>query len=586
MNEDKIAPEYNKADKDGNDEAIMKLVMDDYRTARDYIKKSYLPMWHDCWKCYNNIRTIRGYEGIADDFVPETFTIVESVKANVFGGKPKFNFLPLLEEQKQETDVLNNLVDFYWQQNDMTQKALDWGQDMLVYGNGIMMASWEGDMVTYTNIPLADFFVDPTATHMNRPGTPGYPKYAGYRFLTSIEELKNRKIVNPETGEMEQLYKNLSEIKAKEGDHDPTDKQDKERFLGSTLGDDAKDKQVEVVVYYTRKKKILVANGDTIIYNGENPYRRDASKKTVMANLDGQEVETQIDVPEIKGFLPFAILRNYVDTSLFFAKGDVEIILPRQEALNDVSSQKHDALTYALNPMWQIDPQYKHLAESIESMPGAVLPVPQGAISTFERQAVGADADIEMNRIMEEMRRATAADEVIQGASQQKGRVTATEVQAQMNQAGQRFSTKLTTIESEGLSQLARITYWMIQIFVTQEMAVRVSGPDGIVWRDFNPEEYLGDYEPQIQLESTTKAIKAEEGQKYALVHQMAATSQFVDQRELMRLYFESMLDVSETQMKRLLPEQNLAPPPMPVGQGIGQPLQNPNGVASGPLPV
>lgn len=588
MNEEKITPNLNDSDRAASDDKLRRLVLEDYRIARDYVKKNYLDTWNDCWKCYNNIRTMRGYEGVADDFVPETFTIVESIKANVFGGKPKFNFLPLREEQKQDTTVLNNLADYYWQCNDMTQKMLDWGQDSIVLGNGVMMASWEGDKVAYTNIPLADFFVDPTATHMNKPGDAGYPKYAGYRFLTSKDELANRKIINPETGEMEQLYKNLDEIDAKDTDFDRTDKQEKEHYLGSTLGDEAKDRQVEVIVYYTRKKKILIANRKTVIYNGENPYKREARTKQVIANVDGQEIETTVEIPEIKAFLPFAILRNYVDTSLFYAKGDVEVILPRQEALNDVSSQKHDALTYALNPMWQIDPQYKHLAEQIESVPGAVFPIPQGAISAFERQDVGASADIEMQRIQEEMRRATAADEVVQGASQQKGRVTATEVQTQVNQASQRFASKLTTIENEGLAQLGRITYKMIQIFVTQEMAVRVVGPDGVSWRDYDPDEYLGDYEPQIQLESTTKAQKQEEGQKYAVIHQLAQGSPYVDQRELMRLYFETMLDADDMKVKKLLPEE-LKNPPIPMGMmpGQGQPgVQNPAGVPSGPLPT
>lgn len=591
MNEDKITPNLNESDKTANEDQLRSLVLEDYRLARDYIKRSYLETWNNCWKCRNNIRTMRGYQGVADDFVPETFTIVETIKANVFGGRPKFNFIPQREEQKQDTEVLNNLVDYFWQCNDMTQKMANWGDDMITYGNGIMMASWEGDIVQYTNVPLSDFFVDPTATHMNKPGTAGYPKYAGYRFLTSKEELKNRKIVNPDTGEMEFLYKNLDQIGNKnENDFDRTDKQDKEHMMGSTLADDdAKNRQVEVIVYYTRKKKILIANRNTIIYDGENPYHREATTKKVTMDMDGMPMETTVDIPEIKGFLPFAILRNYVDTSLFFAKGDVEVILPRQEALNDVSSQKHDALTYALNPMWQIDPQYKHLAEQLESVPGAVFPIPQGALQAIERQVVGPEADVEMNRIQGEMRRATAADEVIQGASQQQGRITATEVQTQVAQSTQRTGTKATTIENEGLAQLGRITYKIAQIFITTEIAVRVVGPDGISWKDYDPNEYLGDYEPQIQLESTTKALKAEEGQKYAVVHQLAQASPYVDQRELMREYFEKMLDVSETRLKKLLPEE-LAMPPMPMGmpmQGGGQPpVQNPAGVPSGPLPT
>ena len=581
-NEETITPEYNEADK-ATEKALLGLVIEDYQVARDYIKKSYLDTWIDCWKCYNNIRTKRGYDGVTDDFVPETFTIVESVKANIAGGKPKFNYKPVKEEQEQDTKILNSLMDFYWEQGNMTQKVLNWVQDMLMYGNGIFLVSWEGDRPEYTNIPLSDFFVDPTATHMNRPGTAGYPKYAGYRYLTSVEELKNRKIVNPDTGEMEMLYKNLDTINDRNSqDDDRTDKQDKEYYLGSTLGDQAKDKQVEVICYYTRKKKVLIANRDTIIYEGENPYKREAETKKVMATIDGQQVETEVDFPEIKGFLPFAILRNYVDTSLFFGKGDVEIILPRQEALNDVSTQKHDALIYALNPMFQIDPQYAYLADQIESFPGAILPLPQGAFNIITRESVGNDADVEMMRIQREMRRATAADEVIQGVSSSSGRTTATEIQAQMNQASQRFSTKLTTLEDEGYSQLARITFWMSQIYVTQPMAVRIAGPDGLEWRDYDPSEYLGDYEPSVELESTSKALRAEEGQKFALVHQMYSQSPFVDQKEMAKLYFDNMLDISEEKMKRLIVD---APAQAPR-QAQAPQIQNPAGIASGPLPT
>ena len=593
MNEDKIAPELNEADKlqkqqesiEQYEGKIVELVNRDFRVARDYVKKFKQDTWDNCWSAYNGIRTKRGYDGIADDFIPETFTIVESIKANIAGGKPKFNFVPIREEQNQETSVINELMDFYWDQNNMTEKVQDWVQDMLVYGNGIMMVSWEGDMPHMANIPLRDFFVDPTATHMNRPGTPGYPKYAGYRFLTTVEELKNRKIVDPETGEMKLLYQNLDDI-GELNEDDPTDKTVKEKLLGSTLPD--KRGQVEVIVYYTRKKKIVIANRETLIYEGENPYKRDKKTKKVTRILDGVELTTDVEFPEIKGFLPFAILRNYVDTSLFYAKGDVEVILPRQERLNDISSQKSDNLTYVMNNMWQIDPQYKHLAEQIESYPGAVFPLPQGALTAIEKQSIGADADNEMFRIKEEMRRATAADEVIQGVSQDKGRITATEIQAQMNQASQRFSTKLTNLEDEGYAQLGRILFKMVQIFVDQPIAVRVLGDEGMQWRDFDPEEYSGEYEPKVQLESTTKAIRAEEGQKYALIHQMFAQSQYVNQFEFTKMYLETMLDMNEDRLKRLVvdPAQNPAPPMAPPEAMMQGRIQNPGGVPAGPLPV
>ena len=587
-------PVKNVSERDQN---LLNIVMEDFRDARDYYKNNYKQKHNDFWKCYNSIRTKRGYEGVSDDFVPEAFTIIESIKANVAGGKPRFNFVAMREEQKQDTEVLNQLLDFYWDQNRMTQKTLNWVQDMLLYGNGILHISWEGDIPRIQNIPLADFFVDPRATHMNNPEEPGYPKFAGYVYLTDRDSLKNKKIINPETGEMEALYKDIDNIpKFSAADWDKLDKETKEGFIGSTLGKKAAERQVRCIVYYTKKKKIVVANNKTIIYEGKNPYYRDKRTETVTIDIDGDQTVQEREVEEIKPFLPFAILRNYVDTSLFYAKGDMEVIIDRQEALNDISNQKQDNLTYAMTNMWQIDPQYAHMADQIESIPGAVYTIPAGALMPIEKQMIGNDADIEMQRIKDEMRRATAADEVVQGVSQEKGRVTATEVTAQLNQASQRFSTKLQTLEDEGYAQLGRILFKMVQIFVTQDMAVRIVGPEGTVWRDFDPNEYTGEYEPKVSLESTQKAVRAEEGQKYLQVHELAAQSPYVNQKEFMRIYLEKVLDLPDEVINRLfdlssmqqgMPGAGMMPPGMAAaGMAMGgAPPQMPEGGGS-PLPT
>lgn len=543
------------------DTSTLDTVLEDFDTARDFVKNTYQRVWEDNWKCYNGIRTSRGYDGISDDFVPETFTIVESVKANIAGGKPKFNFMPMREEQQQDTLILNNLLSFYWDQNRMLQKTLNWVNDMLVYGNGVLMISWEGDMPRISNLPLADFYVDPEATHMNNPDEEGYPRYAGYRYLTTKEKLKKKKIINPDTGEMEELYKGLEDLEDYNEEWDKLDKEVKEQFLGSTLGDEAHKKQIECIVHYTKDKKYVIANRSKVIYEGKNPYYRDKRTEKVTITRDGIEEEVEREVPEIRGFLPFAILRNYVDSSLFYAKSDVEIIRPNQEALNDVSNQKRDNLTYVMTNMWQIDPQFAHLAEQIESVPGAVYPIPAGALQAIEKQMIGSEADNEMLRIKDEMRRATAADEVVQGVSQDKGRVTATEVQAQLNQASQRFSTKVNLLESEGYGQLGRILFKMVQIFVTTEMAVRIVGPDGVEWKDFDPNEYTGEYEPKVELETTTKAVKIEEGQKYQQLAQSIMNNPMVNQQEWLRVYFDKAFQIPEETIKRLL----TLPPPMPM---------------------
>lgn len=550
-------------------DALVAQVTGDYGKARDYIKNHYQQVWADCFKSYNGIRTKRGYSGTADEFVPETFSIVESLKSSIAGTKPKFKYLPLQEAQEQDTTTLNALVDFYWSQNNMTEKLLNWVGDMIIYGNGIFMVSWENDKPMVQHIPLSDFFVDPAATHLNRPEEPGYARYAGYRYLTSLEQLKQEKVVDPETGELVPKFKNLDKVQQWNGEDDQMDKDRKEKFLGSTYGKEAFKEQVEVIVYFTRRKKVMLANRTTLIMDEPNPYQRDASTMPTVTEVDGEIINGKKEVPEVQGFLPFAILRNYVDSNLFFARGDVEIILPSQEALNDTASQKRDNVAYALNNMWQIDPRFKHLAEQIESVPGAVFPIPKGALTPIEKDDISPSADGEIERLRQQMRNATAADAAVQGVAQKFSRTTATEVQAQLNQASTRFTTKVQNLEDEGFAQLARIIYKMIQIFVTTEIAVRLVGNAGVEWKSYNPGIYTGEYEPRVVLESTANAENSALSQALQAAGTFSINNPLVNQVAFLRKTYEALFPkMSKEDIEELLTPP--APPIMgPDGQAI-----------------
>lgn len=571
-------PKLTPADQSVKGDSTLAEVMKDFNKARSYISGHYEKIWSECFKAYNSIRTRQGYVGVANEFVPETFAIVESLKAAIAGTKPKFKYLPLTEEQEQDTTTLNALVDFYWSCNNMTEKMLNWVGDMIIYGNGIFMVSWENGRPLIQHIPLSDFFVDPAATHMNRPEEPGYPRYAGYRFLTSLKQLKEEKEVDPETGEVRGKYKNLDVISLGTQD-DNMDKDRKEMYIGSTFGRNAISEQVEVITYYTQYRKVMIANRGTVIYDGENPYHKAEDSVDTAVEIDGEVVKGKHKIPEIKGFLPFAILRNYVDSSLFFARGDVEVILPAQEALNDTASQKRDNVAYVLNNMWQIDPRFKHMAEQIESSPGAVFPIPKGALSPIEKNDISPSADGEIERLRQQMRNATGADAAVQGVAQKFSRTTATEVQAQLQQASMRFTTKVQNLEDEGFAQLARIIYKMIQIFVDTETAVRIVGKKGVEWQTYKPGTYQGEYEPRVVLEATMDAEAAALSQAMQVAAQFSLGNPLVNQEAFLRQQYKVLFGkfLSDDDIEEML----TAPQPVmgPDGQAVDPSLTQANTV-------
>lgn len=547
-------------------ESLVGDVVSDFNKARDYVKSRYQKVWEDSFKAYNGIRSYRDYAGDSDDFIPETFSIVESIKAAIAGSKPKFKYLPMFDWQTQNTDILNALIEYYWSCNNMTEKVLNWVGEMVIYGNGVLKVVWKNGRPYIRLVPLSDFFVAPDAVHLNRPDEPGYARYAGDRSLVTLAELKAKRVIDIETGDLISPYKNLDKIHGDATGTEDSDKTRKETIIGSTLGKDAMKNQVEIIDYYTRERHVMVANRKVVILDEETPYKKDASTVKQGVRINGEVKEKNIKVEAITGFLPYAILRNYVDSNLFYARGDVEVILPIQEALNDVSSQKRDNLAYVLNNMWQLDPRFSHLAEQIQSAPGAILPLPRGALTPLEKQDISSAADTEIGRLQQAMRSATAADAAVQGTAQRFSRTTATEVAAQLNQASMRFTTKVQNLEDEGFAQLGRILLKMIQIFVDERQMVRIVGRQGVEWQPFNPQDYQGEFEPRIVLESTADAETAALAQAMQVAAQFSINNPLVNQKAFLENMYKSLF--SKYLSKDDIQEMLNAPQPIMGGDG------------------
>ena len=258
------------------------------------------------------------------------------------------------------------------------------------------------------------------------------------------------------------------------------------------------------------------------------------------------------ELPAIKPFIPVAPARNYVDGAMWYAKGEIEVIAGVQELLNDTQAQKSDNLNYSQNRMWTLDPSYAHKIDEIQSVPGAVFTVPAGALQPIQHNSVGADADNEMYRLQNMMRRATAADEIVQGAAV-KGDATATEINAQLSQAGTRFSSKLENYENEFFAILANNMLKIMQIFLTREMAVRMIGDAGVEWKNYNPGEFLGDFDAKVALEGSAKVKKETEKQNAMQFYLLASKMPFINQELLFKMTAKALFDKDDKEIQNLI---------------------------------
>ena len=569
-------------------------VQRDFNSAIEYVRSSYWNDWEAYWKLYNNERIpqLVGYYGTASTFDPMTFSTVETILANVYGSKPKFQFIPTMEEQEKDTKILNALANYYWECNNMSSTVIQWGREVLITGNGALFIGWGKDKPVVNHVPIRDCFFDPTSRNLDDC------RFAGYRRLTTLDELRKAKVYNADTDSWEPRYQNIDQIKTwTNGANDQTDKELKDCYDASTLDGEAKKEQVEVIYYVTRDKVVEMANRSVIISEEDTPFQRDARTVTYMkkddeADEDDPGVPTKVTVDAIEPFLPVVLQRNYIDGSLLYAKGEVEPIAHLQELLNDTANQHVDNVSLNLDEVKLIDPQYADLIPEIQSAPGAIIAIPPNAMREMPKQDMTGTAQAEMARIKQSIRETTGADEVVKGVKQ-GGDITATEINAQMNQAGQRFAMKIQGLENEGYKQLATIWFKMVQIFATGKQVVKVVGEDGIEWLKYNPDMYWGEYEPMVQLESVAKAMDKEKQQNAIQLLTVLRGDPLVNQKELYKKTLTNAFGIDEDEAELLLANQSDQDPMAALmggdpGQVVpGMPgMQAPQGAGAPPPPT
>jgi hypothetical protein len=556
----KKSPKQSDAPAKQSLDGVVQDVVKDFDTSWKYTSGT----WHDRWRdnnfLYNNQRVKRGYIGISDTFVPMCFSTVETLTSALFGAKPKYNFIPPHNRQDQDTDILNSLIDFYWDKDQWSLKNINTGRGMLKLGTSIDYYCWERDHPVKLNIPIRDFFIDPTASSLENA------RYMGRRYLITKAQLEEYEVVDfdamakaqpdPETGEVETIfkpkYKNLDKLDGYKT-LETTDKEEKDLWYGSTLDNPPED-QVEVIEYWTPEKTISIANRTVVIEDTKNYY-------LAKSEANGDKYP--------KGIMPFNDARDYVDESLFYAKGEIDFIADQQEDLNDISNQNKDAISYALNQMYTLDPSEALKPNEVENLPGAVYPAKKDSLVPIPHGTIPSDAFAERQNIKNEIRETTASNEVVKGSPTEGGKATATEVNAQVAGAGQRLSLKVTQLENGYFHREARIIFAMIKLYVTEPMMVRIVGKDGVRWEQFDPAEFRDEYEPRVQLDVTIENKKQKEAAEAKELLGAFLNDPDVNQQELKKLVLARSFSLDPDEVEALMqppalpqtPPEMMAPP-------------------------
>ena len=536
-----------------DDESLVDKVVSGFESSWNYRNSSYHQIWSDMQKLYDSERIAVGYNGISDTFVPMSYSTVETMVAATSGEKPLIEYVPTKYEQRTNTEVLNGLFSYYWDLDGWTPKLIQHNRGLFKIGTDVMHLYWDIDHPHLDIIPIRDFFCDPTATFFNRDSA----QFMGHRFLADKSVLAAEKIIDPETGELVPKYKNLEKLGDSFRSGDTTAKEEKDIDMGSTLEGDAKKNQIEVICYETLDEVIYVGNREQVIYRTDNYFKQ-------RQQFLGHENPTGMFSYIVDSFAP--------NEAELYGKSVLQPIAKHQELLNDLTNQNIDAVSWSIDPEMELDPQYASYIGKMQAGTGNIYPFKPGSYAAVQKPLLPTNVFNERTNIKNEIREATAIDEIIKGI-QAKGDTTATEVKAQVASSGRRFDLIVSMLENGGYYQLAKLVFQMVQLYVTAPVMFRVIGQKGVNWELFDPKQFQGDYEPRVKLKATLDQEKTMKMRDLKEMYGAMLGNPYVDEQQLTRKIIKEGFNLEPDEVDSLMKDpQTMQQDAQSQGMSKGKP--------------
>jgi hypothetical protein len=463
------------------------LVNTSYRSALEFQRPLFLN-FNEYYQIYRSVReeSKQNYAGRAKLFIPYVFSTIETIVPRLVGEKPKVEAVPREPTDIQGAKVNSQILDYQWDILKMKEKLKMWTRQALIYGVGIIKLSWEFKQKgsNYIDKPCAelvdlfDYFIDPNATTIDNA------RYSIQRAERDLAVLKaNSNYVIPTTLE--------STVKQDEY------KVMRDSILGLTKPKEKQNKNVEVLEYWglfdidgkgTEEECLLVvANQTTLIRCEKNPYEH---KQKPFIHLNDVQV-------------PFTV----------WSIGEIEQLKSLAYELNDVRNQRMDNVTLILNRMWKVNKNADVDEEDLVSQAGQIVHTDDmNGIEPLTTPDVTSSAYNEETMIKQDMQLVSGVSDYSRGMGSSSNKTlansTATGIMLLQEAGNARFKYKLDNIE-DALVRFGKQLLALNQQFMDTETKIRISGVNGTMWVDVNPDNIQGEYDIKIEAGSTQPMNKS-----------------------------------------------------------------------------
>lgn len=455
--------EEKKEPKDVELQEVVSEVLQDFQRAWNAKQPKEL-LFKELYRRYRSYLDTTTNVGRSSLFIPEAFTLVETVAPRMTAKKPSPKVLPRNSSTTSDADTSGQVLDYQYDVMGMQGKVKDFDKQRLIYGTTFMKMGWDNKkkLPTADPVDIADIFGDPESANWQ-------DGYIIHRYYADLETLKASNI----------KYQNLDllEMKAQATKRDDQMRQDRDAIQGIPY--EANRSGIECLEWWGME------DGDIWI--------KTIANRSVCIRNEKSKLPLN-EIPIIEAF----------DQKVMFEKwgiGEIEPILDLQDEENTKRNQRIDEINLSIHNMWVVSKMAGIDYQTIVSKPGGIILANDvGGIVPLQKQNVTQDSIQEINLIKDDIRGATGVNDYIRGGD--TGSNTASEVNTKTQEANIRFAEKVNNLEIA----LKRIYRWMHALtakFGDDEMIIRITGKYGQEMKAINRKDIDKEFDFDIEVGSS-----------------------------------------------------------------------------------
>ncbi len=458
-----------------------------FKRAKEF-REPYQAKWLRMYRLYRAYQHKQNYAYNTRLMPPIAFEIVKTVVSRLATAKRKTRVIPRDKTDIESTALgsWSDLVNYDFDIIELAKKLPNWIESSVLYGNGIVKLAWkmvnrkksDGTVKTIYDDPtmilcdLWDFLPAPETEDL-QDGCPW--------LIHRIVKVKEKISKEEENRGDNKIYKNLEfcepkivedwkkeryEINTKKMSQIDGDIKKAETGVQKVLpvkNDQEKQLELWECWDYEEDQLIVIANGEVVIRDDENPY------------LDVNNGHIFVDLPDM------SLLWE------FWATGHVEPVESTIMEIADLRNQRMDDVILMLDPVVKIRKDTGITKNDIIFSPGAVWELRKMDDVVIERPPDISLMGVNEDRLLrDEISRTLALGEYLQGLPQSSSEPLG-KVAMLLGQSNLRLSMNAQNI-SNALTTVANILIQLNREFIGEDKLYRIVG-NSVDFREFRSEE-------------------------------------------------------------------------------------------------